>query len=104
MKAVKTKSVRSWLKSVMFKRIHGMISCVEFESFIQAYTDGELDSKTKRVFELHIRFCRECREYLAAYQRTIEVGSSLLQDTPSKIPRDVPEELIRAVLLARNKR
>ena len=101
MSMVKRKSLKSWMKSIMFRNIHGMLSCGEFEDFIQVYIDGELDAATRATFERHIRLCRECREYLAAYQRAVEVGSSVLQDRKESVPADVPEDLIRAILYAR---
>jgi hypothetical protein len=50
---------------------------------------------------LHIRLCRECREYLAAYQRTIEVGREVFKSADEALPDDVPEDLIKAILEAR---
>ena len=101
MSKVSPRRLKSWLKSMMFRHIHGMISCREFEDFVQAYTDGELPERQKSVFERHLRLCRECREYLAAYQRTVDIARSL-QATPSDpVPAEVPEDLIKAILDAR---
>jgi anti-sigma factor RsiW len=101
MTKVQSRSLKSLFKSLMFKHIHGMISCRDFENFMQAYTDGELAIDQRSVFERHIRFCRECREYLAAYQRTIEIGSSVLKKADKSLPSDVPEDLIKAILASR---
>jgi anti-sigma factor RsiW len=86
------------LKGFMLKRMHGMITCREFESFIMDYLDGSLADAQRRKFEWHLKICRECREYLAAYQRTIEVGQAALGPADEAVPEDVPEDLIRAVL------
>jgi anti-sigma factor RsiW len=94
-------SLMSWLKSMMFKHMHGMISCREFEDFVQTYVDGGLPERQKIVFERHLRFCRECREYLAAYQRTVEIAQSLQATPYGPVPADVPENLIKAILQAR---
>ena len=59
------------LKGFMLKRVHSMITCVEFEEFIIRYLDDSLSGTQKKKFEWHLRLCRECREYLAAYQRTL---------------------------------
>jgi anti-sigma factor RsiW len=98
---VQLKSLRSWLKSLMFKYIHGMISCRDFEDFIQAYIDGELALKQRAVFERHIWFCRECRGYLAAYKRAIEIGESVLKAKDEALSSDIPEDLIKAILASR---
>ena len=89
------------LKGTMLKRMHGMITCREFEEFVLRYLDDELPTKQKKIFEWHLRICRECREYLAAYKRTIEIGKAALGSADESVPDDVPEDLIRAVLDAR---
>ena len=78
-----------------------MITCNEFEEFVLSYLDGELPVKQRSMFEWHIRICRECREYLAAYQRSIELGQAVLHDPDQSLPADVPEDLIKAILKAR---
>ena len=92
-----------WLKGVMLRKIHGMINCKEFEEFVLGYLDGEISSRQRSVFERHMRICRECRDYLAAYQRAIEVGRSALASSPDDpLPAEVPEDLINAILDARS--
>jgi anti-sigma factor RsiW len=86
------------LKGAMLKHLHGMITCKEFEQFIMAYLDGELPSRKKVIFEWHLRLCRECRDYLAAYQRSVELGKACLTSTDEPVPSDVPQDLIKAIL------
>jgi len=90
------------LKGFMMKRMHNMITCVEFEGFIMDYLDGSLPGGQKKKFEWHLRICRECREYLAAYERTIEVGKTALGPAHEAVPNEVPEDLIKAVLDSRD--
>ena len=89
------------LKGFMLKRMHSMITCREFEEFIMNYLDGSLPGAQMRKFEWHLRICRECREYLAVYKRTIEIGKAVLGPANESVPKDVPEDLIRAVLNSR---
>lgn len=89
------------LKGFMFRHMHSMISCREFEAFILDYLDGSLASAQKKKFEWHLRVCRECREYLAAYKRTIEVGKTVLGPADESVPAEVPEDLVKAVLDSR---
>ncbi len=92
-----------WIKGMMLRRMPLMITCREFESFILDYLEDELPSRQRRVFELHLKICRECRDYLAAYRRTVALGKAALAEDPSAaVPEDVPEDLIRAVLDARD--
>lgn len=90
-----------WLKGLMLRRMHRMITCREFEEFVLRYLDGDLATGQRSVFELHLRICRECREYLAAYRRTLELGEAVLAAPDDPVPGDVPEDLIKAVLAAR---
>ena len=89
------------IKGTMLKSMHGMITCREFEEFVLSYLDGELPARQTRIFEWHLRICRECREYLAAYRRTIELGEAVLGPAHEAVPEDVPEDLVRAVLDSR---
>ena len=89
------------IKGTMLRSMHGMITCREFEEFVLSYLDGELPARQARIFEWHLRICRECREYLAAYRRTIELGVAVLGSAHEAVPADVPEDLVRAVLDSR---
>ena len=95
--------IRRRLKGWMLRRMHGMITCREFEEFILAYLDGELPARQANRFEWHLRLCRECREYLAAYRRAIEVGEAVLGAARDAVPDDVPEDLVKAILDSRDK-
>ena len=92
-----------WLKGMILKHMHGMITCREFEAFIHDYLAGELPAPKVRVFEWHLKLCRECREYLAAYRSSIEMGRRALGAPDAAPPDDVPEDLIRAILDARDR-
>lgn len=89
-------------KGLMLNHIPLMINCQEFENFVLEYLEGSLPSRQRRIFEFHIKICRECRDYLAAYKRTIEVSQRLFNDGDAPVPDSVPEDLIRAILDARN--
>ncbi|MGI9224833.1 MAG: anti-sigma factor family protein [Woeseiaceae bacterium] len=90
------------LKGFFLKHMHRMITCKEFEEFVLDYLDDELPAAQRSVFELHMRLCRECREYLAAYRRAQEVGYSILNSDDEPLPDDVPEDLVKAILDARD--
>jgi len=94
-------NILRWLKGFMLKRMYGMITCKEFEDFILDYLDDELPALQRTRFERHIRVCRECRQYLQAYQRTLEVSRAVFSAPEGLVPDDVPEDLIKAILKAR---
>jgi len=82
----------------MLTRMPGMLTCREFEDFILAYLDGELSRQQLAKFELHLRVCRECREYLASYQRTVEINKVVLGLPDDPVPEKVPADLVEAIL------
>jgi anti-sigma factor RsiW len=91
------------LKGFVLKHMHRMITCKEFEGFVLNYLDGDLPVSQQTIFELHLKICRECREYLAAYQRSIELGRAVFDAPDEPVPQDVPEDLVRAILDARDR-
>lgn len=90
-----------WMKGMMLKYMPLMITCVDFENFIDNYLDGELPERQKMVFELHLKICRECRDYLAAYRRTMEVSKVTSQSAPPQFRDTLPDDLIKAIRAAR---
>lgn len=91
------------------RRLHGMmfklplmISCNEFEDFIIAYLDGDLPQKKVFLFELHLKVCRECRDYLTAYKASMDLMKSVLEVERQVDLEDVPADLVTAVLAARD--
>ena len=94
--------VLRWIRGVMMRRMPLMITCREFEDFLIDYLDGTLSSKQRLVFEFHLKLCREYRDYLAAYQRAIEFTQHVFRDPEAALPKEVPEDLVRAVLAAKS--
>lgn len=91
------------MKGKMLRYIPGMITCSEFEQFIDDYLDNELTPKQATIFERHLKLCRECREYLKAYQRSIVLGKAVFAENSDDlpIPQEVPTDLLQAMLEAR---
>ena len=54
------------------------------------------------VFELHLKMCRECREYLDAYRASMELAKDALRHGDELLPSEVPDDLVKAVLAARD--
>ncbi|MCR9137535.1 MAG: zf-HC2 domain-containing protein [Alphaproteobacteria bacterium] len=90
------------------RRLHGMmfrlplmITCEAFEDFILAYLEGDLNARQTFVFELHLKLCRECRDYLDAYRKALELAKACGSDEAAVLQK-VPEDLVAAVLAARD--
>lgn len=88
-------------KGMMLNHFPMMINCREFEAFMLDYLEGDLPPRQRFVFEFHIKVCRECRDYLAAYGRAVELSQRVFTDGDAPVPSDVPEDLVRAILAAR---
>ncbi len=86
------------IKALMTAYLPMMLTCEEFETFIIEYLEGNLNTYRVKVFELHIKTCRECREYLEAYQRARHVARATVPSMTSL--DDVPTELVEAVVNA----
>ena len=95
-------TVRRKLRGWVLANVPGMITCREFDGFLVDYLDGALAPGPRRLFELHLAVCAECRRYLAGYRRTIALSRASLAGAGSQpIPEEVPESLVEAVLAAR---
>lgn len=92
------------MKGAMLRNLPLMITCREFEDFLLDYLEGNLPAGQRRIFDLHIAICRECRDYLAAYKATMNLGKRAFEEPEAPPPGAVPEDLVDAVLAARRDR
>ncbi len=86
------------VKGLMTNYLPLMITCQQFEDFIIDYLEGELPNWQRALFEFHIKTCRECRDYLAAYRRARSIARAANALVASV--GDIPNDLLRAVTLA----
>lgn len=89
-------------KGTLFRRGPMMMTCAEFEAFILDYLSGRLSTRQTRIFSLHLLLCRECRDYLEAYRRTLALEKAAFRTPTAPLPADVPEDLVKAILAARS--
>ena len=89
-------------RGFMYRHVPMMITCREFEDFVIAYLEGDLQPRQRTVFELHLKVCRDCRDYLAAYRRTVEVSKQAFDAPDDPVPGDVPDDLVKAIMAARD--
>lgn len=73
-----------------------LITCKELIDFIGAFLDDELPSDQRAEFERHLAVCPSCQAYLKTYGQTVELAKA----GGDVIPADVPEALLRSILLA----
>lgn len=90
------------VKGVMMNYLPMMLTCERFEDFIIDYLEGDLPEDKRKLFNFHIRTCRECREYLSAYKRTREIAREVAEERTRMVTTlsEVPEDLLNAVIQA----
>jgi anti-sigma factor RsiW len=67
------------------------------------YLSGELVRDHRIAFERHLTLCPNCVRYLAQYRETIAAGRDAFADPEAPLPPEVPDELVRAILQARDR-
>ena len=64
--------------------------------WLDVYVDGELANGPHAALERHLAGCADCRTYLDAYQKTIELVRRVgLED---ELGQELPRELMRSIL------
>ncbi|MHC4955748.1 MAG: anti-sigma factor family protein [Planctomycetota bacterium] len=77
------------------------MTCQELAEFILEYVEGKLAEDARSTFEKHLEMCPSCIEYLKSYKTTQMVLDDLCCECRDEVPREVPEDLIQAILKAR---
>ena len=77
------------------------VTCRELTDFLADYLAGELGPDERSVFEGHLAECPDCVAYLRSYAETMRLAKDAYEDDP--VPAGVPEQLIRAILTARER-
>lgn len=77
------------------------MTCRELIDFIMEYDDGTLPEKQRVLFEEHLSICDDCVHYLESYRSAVQLGKMMIIPTDEEVSTEVPEELIRSILAAR---
>jgi len=89
------------LGSWLLRNAPGMLSCEEFEAFVHDYYESLLSQKSRNQFETHMRLCPMCRVHFESYVSAVALGKGVCEED-DRLPADIPEELVGAVLIARS--
>ena len=77
------------------------MKCSELADFLADYVADELPQTVRQEFERHLGICRDCRRYLDSYRKTVQLSQAALRATPDEPATDIPEELVAAILKAK---
>ena len=80
------------------------MTCQEVADFLMDYLNGELSQTQRAVFENHLGICPECVAYLHSYEITIKASKTACDHVHDQDANEVPEDLVCAILAARNKK
>ena len=78
------------------------LTCREFIEFLDEYLDGRWPEDRLARFNDHLARCPSCVSYTRSYQDAVRLGRSVFSSPNEPVPVDVPEELVRAILDARD--
>jgi anti-sigma factor RsiW len=79
------------------------VTCREFADFIADFQAGALAGDVRDRFERHLIRCPNCQRYLTQYRDTVRLGTRAFDEADASLPDDVPEELVKAILRARDR-
>lgn len=77
------------------------MTCRDALDFLADYLDGRLPWRQRISFDFHLFLCRNCRDYLDGYRKTIQVSRAVLTEPCKAEQVPLPEELIQAILATR---
>ena len=78
------------------------ITCRGVVDFLDRYLTGGLDPDEVAKFERHLSECPPCVAYMHTYQAATAVSKAALTGR-DEVPEDVPEDLVQAILRARDR-
>ena len=79
------------------------MTCKEFVDFLMDYLGDELPAEQRIAFEGHIDQCPPCMAFMKTYEETIRLGKRCCHHADDPVPDSVPEDLVQAILAAKNK-
>jgi anti-sigma factor RsiW len=79
------------------------MTCRELADFLMDYLNEELPDDVRAAFDRHLVLCPNCVAYVKAYRTTIELGRRAFADDAADAGTEVPDELVRAILAAKDR-
>jgi anti-sigma factor RsiW len=77
------------------------LTCRDLVEFLAEYLSGELPAEQVASFDAHLARCPSCVTYSRTYLAAVRVAKAAFGCLDEPLSPDVPEELVQAVLSAR---
>ncbi|HEY8535743.1 MAG TPA: zf-HC2 domain-containing protein [Vicinamibacterales bacterium] len=74
------------------------LTCRQMADFLMDYLNDELESSVRARFEVHLHRCPNCVRYLETYTLTTRLCRSAFHVDDAEVPREIPEDLVAAIL------
>jgi len=79
------------------------LTCRELVEFLAEYLEGRLPEDQLARFNGHLATCPSCVSYARSYKDTVRLGRRVFSCPDETVPGHVPEDLVRAILDARDR-
>lgn len=83
--------------------MQSQLTCRQLVEFLADYLEGRLPAGQISRFNAHLARCPSCVSYTRSYRETVALGRSAFPGPDQPVPGDVPEDLVRAILAARDR-
>jgi anti-sigma factor RsiW len=77
------------------------LTCLDFVEFLDGYLAGALPLEQLELFSLHLAACPSCVAYMKTYRQAAQLGTDVFAASSESVPSEIPPELLRAILNAR---
>ena len=64
--------------------------CHQLQQLLVDYLDGEMDRKTRRDLEEHLKDCIPCQQFIETYKTTIKITKKV---EPAEMPLELKDRL-----------
>jgi anti-sigma factor RsiW len=78
------------------------LTCRELVEFLDEYLEDRLPQDQLARFNGHLASCPSCVSFTRSYQDTVRLGKRAFSGPDEPVPGQVPEDLVRAILDARD--
>jgi anti-sigma factor RsiW len=80
-----------------------LLTCRDVTGFLLDYLTHDLDPAVRAEFEAHLAVCDACVEYIRSYEAGVRLGQSAFEHPDEAAERQVPSDLVAAILAARRR-
>lgn len=76
-----------------------MIGCTDVDARLASFLQGELSFPDRMAIYRHLAHCQRCSRVVEQGRDALDVSKSALAEAADPMPDEVPEQLVRAILV-----